>query len=325
MARSKKGGFTPAERTLRFRVEHRAGFAQEQSHVLDLSRELSKINRRLYRQHKAYQVANITVSSRDTVNGNITFSTAPDTWVTRGALRRGKQMFDKMQKKVLDAGGVKSRYNDYKVYLSTDHKALSAINTPGVVDNENVPYGDGEWIYSRFVRPDDTDNGDEFVTHILGAHDVTGSNYASVGLVLSYGESRASVNTVQPLTDQDSEDDPLVLLFNDSEVVDDIFDDMKSNGAQPPYAQTTGGALNTIGENYPGSSTNAPNPVVKRMATIGSTAGESAPSVMLPGFTALCGLIEIETQSGDTAIDDTFDVVIELAPGNYKGVAAFDI
>jgi hypothetical protein len=37
----------------------------------------------------------------------------------------------------------------------------------------------------------------------------------------------------------------------------------------------------------------------------------------------LAGLIELEVQSD--AISDTFDVLIEIAPGSYKGVAGFDI
>jgi hypothetical protein len=329
MAKRTKKKFVPAERFLRFQVQHRAGFAQEQEHYIDIARELSKVNRRLYRQHMAYNVANITVTSRDSANSLISFSTVPDTWVTRNALGRGKKMFDQMQKAATKLGAVKPRFNDYKVHMNDAHRQIiGGVNDLKAKDNDNVDYASGEWVYSKYQRADGTSASDEFVSHVLGDHNVSGSNYVSVGLIKSYGESRATPQATEPLVDSDMENDPLLSLFRDDEAFEEIIDDMDNDNDNAPYKILTGGAASTIGENYPGSSTNGSNPVVRRLAAIGQQGGVSAPSVMLPGFTALCGLIQIETQSGlasEPAIDDTFDVVIELAPGSYKGVAAFDI
>lgn len=323
---SRKPKFTPAERTLRFEVEHRAGFAQEQAHYLDIAKELSKVNRRLYRQHKVYSIRSISITSRNSQNSLMKFGVAPDTWVTRNALSRGKLMFDKMQKLATDNGVPKPRYNDYKVYLSNAHRNQGSFELKAI-DSNGDEYLDGEWVYSNFHEPKGT-TSEEFTTHILGDSYYNGSNLESVGLIKSYGDTRAAVQQSEPLMDSDVDVDPLLNLFEDSETMNEIIDDLENDNNSAPYPIMTLGNDSTISDVYPGSTINGPVPVLKREAAIGNYGGVSSPTVMLPGFEALCGLIEIRTQSGisgEPAVDDTFGVVIELAPGNYKGVAAFDI
>jgi hypothetical protein len=111
-------------------------------------------------------------------------------------------------------------------------------------------------------------------------------------------------------------------LFDAGTQVDEIADDLLNDADAPPY-YLTDGTDDSIGDGYPGSRNNMPKPIVNRLVGIGMQGGTSAPTVMLPGFTALAGLIELEVQSD--AISDTFDVLIEIAPGSYKGVAGFDI
>jgi hypothetical protein len=38
------------------------------------------------------------------------------------------------------------------------------------------------------------------------------------------------------------------------------------------------------------------------------------------GFSAMCGLIEIEATS--PVADDLYSILVELAPGKYRGIAA---
>lgn len=321
----KKSSFTPANRFLRYQLVGPAdpNNAPEKSRFIDLAKDLSAINRRLYRQGKVYQVANITVTSRNTVDGLISFSTAPDTWVTRGAWRRGFQMYDHMQKQVLDMPGSKSRksrYNDFKVYLSSDHRSADIERAR---DNGNNQAGTGEWVYSKFQSPDGTPDVDEFNAHLLGAHVGSAGSRDSVGLILSYGEARATVSNDLPNVDSQGSDDPLLNLFDAGTHVDEVASDLGNDGDQAPYKITQGGSQATVGEHYPGASSNLPKPMVNRIASIGNQGGQNAQSIMLPGFTAIAGLIEVEMQS--TIPNDTFDILIELAPGSYKGVAGFDI
>ena len=321
----KKSSFTPANRFLRFQLTNSASPGTETSHFIDLAKELSAVNRRLYRQGKVYQVANISVTSRNTVNGLVSFSTAPDTWVTRAAWNRGFQMYEHMTKKVLDLPGSasrKGRYHDFKVYLSDDHRTSASITTRAL-DNGNHQVGSGEWVYSKFQSPDGTTGSDEFVAHLLGSHSGSSGAYNSVSLIQSYGEARATVNTDSPNVDSDGDDDPLLNLFDAGTQADEIAADLANDGDQAPYKLVQGGSLATLGDHYPGAASNLPKPMVNRIAGLGAQGGVSAPSIMLPGFTAIAGLIEVEIQS-DTA-SDVFDIIIELAPGSYKGVAGFDI
>lgn len=325
----RKSSFTPANRFLRYQLVGPVDpvATPEKSRFIDLAKDLSAVNRRLYRQGKVYQIANITVTSRNTVDGLVSFSTAPDTWVTRGAWRRGFQIFNAMNKKVLDMPGSssrKGRYHDFKVYLSDDHRTADLERAR---DNGNNQAGTGEWIYSSYQSPDGAANAtDEYNVHLLGGHTAgAGGNdsYASVSLIKSYGESRATVNVDNPELDSQGSDDPLLNLFDAGTQIDEIAADLESDGDQAPYKIRQGTDLSTIGEHYPGSQSNLPKPMVNRIAGIGQQGGSSAPTVMLPGFTAIAGLLEVEIQS--TTPNDTFDILIELAPGSYKGVAAFDI
>jgi hypothetical protein len=325
--KQKKSGFTPANRFLRYQVTSSPNGGTETSHFFDLAKDLSAVNRRLYRQGKVYQIANISITSRDTVNGLVSWSTAPDTWVTRAAWNRGFLMHDEMNRKVLDMPGSmsrKGRWHDYKVYLSNDHR--TSANLPRPRDNGNLLAGSGEWIYSTYQSPDGTTGADEFTAHLLGGHAAgagSGDTYASVSLIQSYGEARASVQVDTPLVDSEGSDDPLLNLFDYGTEIDEIAFDLENDGDNPPYKVNQGGNNATIGEHYPGSESNMPKPMVNRLVSIGQQGGVSAPTVMIPGFTAIAGLLELEIQS-DLA-NDEFDIVIELAPGGYKGVAAFDI
>ena len=334
--RKSKSKFTPAERFLRFRLVHPEQ-AGETSHFIDIAKELSKVNRRLYRQGMVYRIANISITSRNTVNGLVSFSTAPETWVTRNAWNRGFNMWNKMNDQVLDLQPArKSPYHDYKVYLTQGHRDAASQQLPGTVDNENNEVEDGEWAYSQYQSPDGTTGTDSFEATLLGNHAGSIGSWTSISLVKSYGEGRATVPLDVPMMDSEGDDDPLLNLFDDGAQTDEIAQVLDNYGDRPPYAI---GSEVTVGERYVGSELNAPEPMCRRIVAIGTPdtgtgafadQGVAAPSVMVPGFDAICGLVEIETQSESkagllTQVDDYIDVIIELAPGNYKGVAAFDI
>ena len=334
MAAKKKGAnkkktaksYTPVNRFLRFKITNDSNGDTERSFFLDIGEQLSKLNRRLYRQGKVYQIANISITSTNTPNGFVSFSTAPDTWVTRAAWNRGFKMYQAMNKKVLDLPGTnvrKGRWDDFKIFLSEDHLNALSTQNPDCIDNENVEVASGQWNATHFVSPDQTAGSDEFTAHLLGDHDGQVGSWSSISLIKSYGDSRPTVSDDTPMMDSNGHADPLFNLFDDGETVHEIAENLDQKGDDPPYSLMSGGNVATIGNQYPGSFGNMPNPIVNRMATIGTQGGVAAPTVMLPGFPVICGLLEIEAKSSLAA--DEFDIIIELAPGNYKGVAAFDI
>jgi hypothetical protein len=100
-------------------------------------------------------------------------------------------------------------------------------------------------------------------------------------------------------------DDPLLNLFDDGTQVDEIADNLLSLGEDAPYALGT----------YPGETGNMPQPLVVQDTTLG-TDGKAT----VGGFNAICGLVEIECRS--PLANDVYSVLVELAPGKYRGVKA---
>ena len=70
---------TPAVRYLRYEMTTSGTPDTETSHFIDLARDLSRVNRRLYRAGRDYHVKKVTIVSSNTPNlGNrISVSTAP--------------------------------------------------------------------------------------------------------------------------------------------------------------------------------------------------------------------------------------------------------
>lgn len=305
MAKTKSKAKTPAVRYLRYELTNSSTPGNETSHFIDLARDLSRVNRRLYRQGRDYHVRKITVVSSNTPNGDnrISVSTALDSWVTRKAWRRGFDMHQLMKKRatVATAGTVKAKYEDFKIYLHSD-MATGTVLAP--IDNGGNAYLGGEWEYSKFQTPDGTTSADEFYATLHGNHVGGAGSRTSVGLIRSYGESRATVNTDDPNVPSTVDDDPLVNLFDDGTVFDEVIEHMRTDNDGPPYATVS----------YPGDDTNGPKPCIVADATIKDG------SCVIGGFSAIAGLLELETKS--PIGDDVYSVLVELAPGNYRGIAA---
>jgi hypothetical protein len=271
----------------------------------------------LYRQGRDYHVKRITVVSSNTIAGaggaeperisagRISFSTAPRSWVSQQAWQRGQKLFMQMQKRAMDAAGndFRGAYNDFKVYLTSDHATGTKLEPK---DNGGNAVKLGDWSYSDFVSPDGTTSSDEYYTTLLGDHVQSGGLFTSVSLVKSYGESRATVSEAPtPGTAGVDLNDPLMNLFDHGTNVDEVLAKFQTDGEDPPY---------DIDE-YPGDNSNMPKPLVVQDTTLGAD-GKST----VGGFTAMCGLIEIESKSPYSS--DVYSVLVELAPGNYRGIKA---
>jgi len=272
----------------------------------------------LYRQGRTYHIKRITVVSRDTIAGyqptlldpnqflnagRISFSTAPNSWVARGAWKRGFMTFNLMNKEATHnlTNDISGKWSDFKIYLSQDH--YNSANKLEPIDNGgNGPIG-GEWTYSNYISPDGTTSDDLFRIHLLGATIVTApGNVASAGLIQSFGDTRATVDYDQPNVPGVAADDPLLNVFDYGTTIDEVIDRLDTDNDNPPYSA----------DEYPGGSTNMTKPLVMVDGTIADG------STSLGGFEALCGLIEVECNS--PIASDTFSVLVELAPGKYRGI-----
>jgi len=308
----------PAVRHLRYELTNSGTPGTETSHFIDLAKDLSAINRRLMRQGRMYHVKRITVISSNTIAegnadvnqrvnaGRISFSTAPESWVTQMAWRRGFNSFTKMQKHALENADndLRGTYNDFKVYLTNDHRTGTKLTAK---DNGGNSLGSGDWSYTDLITPDGTTTSDEFVLSLLGDHvSASGSDRTLVSLVKSYAQSRATVSAnPSPETFNVDDDDPLMNLFDAGTQVDEIIAKMLTDGEDPPYDQN----------DYPGTANNMPKPIVVQDTTLGAD-GKST----VGGFTAMCGLVEIEATS--PIANDVYSVLVEIAPGKYRGVKA---
>lgn len=309
----------PAVRYLRYELTNSGTPGTETSHYIDLARDLSRVNRRLYRQGRDYHVKRITIVSSNSGQsqgpspgtqfalhaGRVSFSTAPDSWVARSAWQRGFKMWNKMNAQATElTNDMSGTYHDFKVFLTDDHRAgIAGQLIPK--DNGGNDAQSGEWIYSRIVAPTSGGSGnDEYQMHMLGAHNGSPGTYTSVGLIQSYGDSRASVSfDDSPDVPSAASDDPLMNLFDDGDTMNDIIGNLEILNDTPPYDDL-----------YPGA-TNMPKPLVVQDTTLG-TDGKAT----VGGFSALCGLIEIEATS--PLANDRYSVLVELAPGKYRGIKA---
>lgn len=311
----------PAIRHLRYQLTNSGTPGTETSHFFDLFRDLSAVNRRLYQQGRDLHIKKITVTSRDTRSGLVSVGTAPSSWPVHQGWKMAKKMFDEMRMGHGGAPGsgmptsiTPATWADFKVYLSADHKAgTNAVP----LDNGNNQVKLGEWVYSKYQSPDGTTGADEYTVHLLGAHVGSAGSRTEVGIVQAYEEARRTVEQDNTGSEINT-DSPWVNLFDDGTTLDEIATDMLNDGDLPPY---------DINE-YPGGATNLPKPLVAGMAALAGNwdgnpppgAAYGAPSVTIGGFNAPCGLLEIEIQS--TEANDVFDVLIEVASGDYKGVKA---
>lgn len=272
-------------------------------HYLDLAREISKCQRRFASQFQNFTVMGgiIKDSNQDAV---VRFNVAPDTWVTRTALKRGKRLFDRMinqRKKEFGAQVVMPKYHDFKVGLNSDAMESNLI---ACVDAGGNAVPAGEWIYPYFVS-EDVDwtvsnatanrNADEFRAHICGDHVAgTGSNHDSwskVGLIKSWIDTRPEPNNepdTMPVTEMLA--DPLLNLFDETDADDEVIENLAQHNDEPPYAKSSAwgeafGSISGVGEN------------LQRVA-VGACQQGAGQISAVNGFNAICGLVQLHVTGG---------------------------
>lgn len=322
MAKSK----TPAVRHLRYEVTNSETPDTETSHYVDIARDLAAINRRMMAQGRVYHIAKVTVVSRNTIAGVnvydqtafpgattqiqpagfISVGVAPNSWAVRGAVRYGRELYNKMRKQAMAASSGKNnvgKYEDFKIRGL--HAGAPSPTYLVPLDNGGNALQLGEWNYSTFYSPDGTTGADAFTCHLLGPHAGSAGAYVSTGLTESYGRNRGTVSSTAPAQPDQYDDDPLANLFDDGTTHDEILQDVENHNDAPPYDLLA----------YGGDADNMPRPLVVQHGTLGADG-----RVTLGGFAAVAGLIEFEVTSPIGG--DVYSILVELKEGSYKGIAA---
>lgn len=286
--------------------------------VINLPAGLTVRSRKLHRACLNYKVLGGYVADSQS-NLQVTFATAYDNWVTRAALKRGRNHWLEMHREVFKNNpGLKPKWHDYKPALIKGQLdgTVSTQWVPEDYTNVTLPHDNRGQTFSVYTTEDSypnptsgsqplTDpNKDEFTSHIVGTHISNSNGYSSIGLISSWEGSRPDI---EPITTVDSPEmdairqDPLNMLFNDGDADDEIIENF-DNAIEANEASE--------GDMFPMYSNN----VINSLEEVARTATSSAnPISYFTGFNALTGQVAIDIK-GSLPGGANIEIVFEVDP-----------
>lgn len=280
---------------------------------IDVFRDLSRVNRRHYHQNRMLAIEGITFVYPDAANSGtypiftLKAHSAGNSWVVQNAHVKGEALWHQMNELVLeDNPSIQGKWSGYKVRMD-DHQATDNANVLDPLDGDNAAYLAGEWEYSTYVMPQhvvDPVTGQPLPAEERTAHLVGADFGTRIGLVQAYSDSRATVQPIDPSVPAGMSTSFFNLLTDSGSQEPELADVIEDANDEPPYDQDA----------YPGGSTNADCTVLHCQASVSSF----SPDGRLPGMLLPCGLLHLN----GTIIDDDVMVIVHVAPGMYKGVAA---
>ena len=333
MTRSRK--IEPAVKTLSFFVVVPANTTSDM--YIDLSQCASLVNRRFYRQGLNWAVQGMKVLSTpnaSTLDGSITVSKLPETWVMSNAWEKAYHAYRKMNEIALEESeSVRPRFEDFKIYADATHHALGYAGNmlPLGVAGAAVP---GEWESSKLLLPvtgpATTTPGVTFERELIavganfpGNSPVTGLN--AVSLIEGYANSRALPNILDPNVPDDAQhsdggapENWLGALFNDGSAQDaDVLSVLTSENNLAPYPfENDGVHVDTM---YPNGETQLTGLQIHDVEYVtGTTVGGTS---RLKGGLFPCGLINLKMINNNTEAGQTVShtITIDLVPGTHRG------
>ena len=302
---------------------------------VDTAKQLSKVNRRLYSQSRLYGYQGLTFIWKaknsavppalgDLATIEVRVATAGNTWIVQNAHTKGHALWNQMQELVLeDNPSVKGTWHDFKIQMSD---SVSAARSLEALAGDGGLYLDGEWnlatyvmpqhdVYTAATAPTPADEGTPLPAVELTATLIGGDTPSKRSLVKAYQESRATVQQFDPNVPAELSTSFFNLLTDSGSQEPELADVIEGENDQPPYD------LN----NYPGGEINADSAVIVGYGAISASEVDGR----IGGFVAPCGLIEIQINGYDSAGNAIADasmpeveLLLHVAPGNYKGVAA---
>ena len=290
---------------------------------IDLAKDLSIVNRRLYRQGMTYVVQDVQMlvntGQKASDVSYLQFATAGNSWIVHNAWKKGFAAWREQTREFTDATGIlPGKWNDFKIYLDDTHED-GTILVPYAGDG--AAYEIGEWTHSKLVFDDDGTER-ELKMHLIGSSNLADTNNESgIGLIHEYARSRPRGPTGgEPEISAEASDTIWAKLQGTDEMTDMLSDNIEGDNDLAPYDRVE----------YPGGDTNADAAVPVRWLTANATQGMSN----VPGFVVPCGLLKIEHT--ELALDNagsadgvyasgtapTSPVLITVASGPYRGVLA---
>jgi hypothetical protein len=265
----------------KFEIIETSGQANVQ---LRVDRELSKMNRRLYREGRVY-TCKLDLNPQQAQPGSfVEIFALKDTWFIHKAWQTAFEEYLNATKQERDRAGKSqsARWNDFRVNSGT---GLQLLNARHYGDNGSVAsLTDGEFLLSE------VEDGSGTTRQFTWSDSPTAGEY---GILVEYAkEGGPSDMPTSPTTSQ-----PYASLDSDSSNVE--WDDVTDHGNEPPYRDT-------INDSYPWT----------KVATLSVDAGMQKLSSGF--FNAPCGIVMIRGLSTQVAQE----LVLEVKAGDYKGVHA---
>lgn len=319
-ARGKLTGYL-TQRYLYYDLDHTG--TGEDFHYIDLARDLSAVNCRLYRQGMIYGVQSFSIHDSQ-ANTEVRIGTVPTVWPVLSAYRLARRQWNRQIKSV-GADGIRGAWDDFRVFMNNDH--VSDSDQPKVVNIESYTAGThnesalyGEYNASMLSA---TTHGSDSCLAMLGPGN-SGFNGSMpqayggaacdgiIGVVAEWNRLKADIPETPDSGSDDADASAFtdgVLGLRDTTYDSDLIDRIEDFGDAPPYSVSPGG--------YLAVSTNGTYTVRE----VHMASGQK--QVMLPGCEVFCGLMQVETKSATDG--NTIGLLVELAPGGYKGVHALEI
>lgn len=268
---------------------------------LDIPMAMSMVNRKGYNQMGLWHIAKMEffldfqtqpgepgIPLRQGTEYHVDIRGAPRTWTCRNSLVKMFSLWKDQQKQAYDqiSPSIKPKWQDFKVWLSQDHKAGTTLEpVSGGIHGSSDAYNPGEWVHSKIVTQV-ADAAGAVVEHEPQLH-IIGPDNANVskGIIHQYAESRAYVQSPDPLIPSGMDSS---LYAASSEGLADqtieIAHNMETDNNEPPYDFNE----------YPGGGTNAVDATLYEFVSNSST---RAPKLTAGPMSAPNGLFEIQLSS----------------------------
>jgi hypothetical protein len=321
-SRSKGMKMQPAITDLYFKADPKDD--NDHRMYIDTMRELSKVNRRMYSQAMLVGYQGMTFIWKQRAANPVSVlelkvATAGNTWSVQNAHVKGHALWNQMQDLVLeDNPSIKGKWHDFKIQYSSSQ---SANRTLACRDAAGVLINSGEWNIATYVMPQhEVDTTVPGIGTPLPALELTpvligDDTPTKRSLVKAYQESRATVQPEDPSVPGTVATSFFNLLTDSGSQEPELADVIIAENDEPPYDQSE----------YVGGANNGEHGSVVAYGAISAAEVDGR----LGGFVAPCGLLELQLRGFDATGEEIpsgsmpeVEVILHVAPGSYKGVAA---
>lgn len=255
--------------------------------------DLSRINHRLYRQSRFYEMK-VDIDADLPEGSTVSVYALQDSWMNQKAYQMAHSVFEKNSKEEMAQlrSGAKARWNDFRVGSGETSLATDTDSTPvGYLAGAVVP-GGTQYTAGEYVLSEVTDAaGTARTFRWLG----TGANtYNIIDEYDATGNSNAQPSTPVTSAAYDELED---------HIDDNQMSHLADDGNNPPYANST-----------------IENQALQLVATL--YVGTTGTSKLSTGFfTAPCGIYVLAFSGGLDGNTANDGIMITAKAGDYKGVA----